>query len=189
MELEATLPLRSHETSGLEDVDVHLPVNGWGMTNRCGPPPQTARLRAVNRLTLERHIYIHEVLGPVEGREELVVPIIDGTPLHEMVDDRLPGLALSFVAPPSRQWLGAPTYEEGGRAVILDGTCGTAECCGVLARITVTEHTVQWSDFFGPGDPPLPPGMCFEFDRPSYEATVNAVTSSPERIWTVTDDR
>jgi hypothetical protein len=28
----------------------------------------------------------------------------------------------------------------------------------------------------------------FEFDRKAYEATINAVTSSTERIWTVTDD-
>jgi len=137
----------------------------------------------VNRLTVERHVYIHG-----RRREELAVPIIDGTPLHEMVSDRLAGLAVALVAPPSGQWLGAPTYEENGRAVILDGTCGVAGCCGVVARITVTDETVRWWDFFARGEPPLPPGLEFEFERIAYEATINAVTESPEHVWTVTDD-
>ena len=147
------------------------------------------RLPDVNRLTLERHVYIHEgVRRRVERREEVVVPIIDRTPLHEMVDDRFSGLALPFVEPPSRQWLGAPTYQEDGRAVILDGSCGVAGCCGVFARITVTDDTVRWSDFFSRSDPPLPTGLDFEFEWVAYEATINAVSGSPERVWTIRDE-
>jgi hypothetical protein len=142
----------------------------------------------VNRLTVERHVHIHEGVGRVEGPEELVVPIIDGTPLHEMVDDRLAGLALTLVAPPSGQWLGTPTYQDDGRAVILDGTCRIAECCGVFARITVTNETVRWSDFVARGEPPLPPGLDFEFERVAYEAAINGVRESPDHVWTLTDD-
>jgi hypothetical protein len=148
---------------------------------------RSGRLGDVNSVTLERDIYIYAHKGESKT-DEIVVPIIDGTPFYKMVDDRSPGLALSFVAPPSLHWLGAPTYQEMGRAVILDGSCGFAECCGVLARIVVTDDAVRWSDFFARGHLPLPPGLGFEFDRAAYEATVEAVNSSPERICTVTDD-
>ena len=141
----------------------------------------------MNRLSLERHVHLREGLDRPTGADE-VVPLIDGTPLHEMVGDRSPGLAISFVAPPSRQWLGAPTYEEDGRAVVLDGSCGVAACCGVLAHITMSADTVVWSDFFARGLPPLPPGLHFEFDRVAYEATIDAVATAPERVWIVTDD-
>ena len=107
----------------------------------------------MNRLSLERHR---------EGRDEVVVPIIDGVPLHEMLGRRPSGLSLS--------------YEEDGRAVVLDGTCGVAGCCGVFARITMNADTVHWSDFFTRSDPPLPAGLAFEFDRVAYEATINALS-------------
>jgi hypothetical protein len=143
--------------------------------------------RTVNRLTLERHVYIRE------GHDRstatvVVVPVIDGTPLHDMVDDRSPGLEMRYVAPPSRQWLGAPDYTTEGLTVILDGSCGEAECCGVAARVTMTDDTVVWSEFFARGRPPLPPGLRFEFDPADYEATVEAATTAPERIWTVGND-
>jgi hypothetical protein len=133
----------------------------------------------VNRLTVERY---------VEGREEIVVPIIDGTPLHEMVDHRWSGLAVSLVEPPSRQWLGEPTYEEDGRAVVLDGTCGVAGCCGVFARITMGDDTVRWWDFFTRAEPCLPLDLAFEFKRVAYEATIYAVSEVPLRVRTVGDD-
>ena len=123
----------------------------------------------MNRLSVERRR---------EGRDEVVVPIIDGRPLNEMLDRHASGLSRSLVAPPSRQWLGRPVYEEDGRAVVLDGTCGVAGCCGVFARITLTADTVRWSDFFTPGEPPLPTGLAFEFDRDAYEATLAAVGGS-----------
>jgi hypothetical protein len=104
-----------------------------------------------------------------------------------MVDDRSPGLALWFLAPPSSQWLGALSYQATGRAVTLDGTCGIAECCGVFARSAEADDAVRWSDVFARGHPPLSKGLGFEFDRAGYVATISAVTSSPERIWTVMD--
>ena len=60
----------------------------------------------MNRLTLER------LVGDDEqpSDDDLVVPVIDGTPLFAMLDDSWPGLPMSLVAPPSGQWLGTPTY-------------------------------------------------------------------------------
>ena len=155
--------------------------------------------RLVNRLRLERHVFVlgsemdgpgqearHEVMEKLL-REEVVVPIIDGTPLYEMVEDRYVGLGISFVALPSRLWLGTPTYGEAGRAVILDGSCEIAGCCGVFARITLTDDRVIWSDFRARGHPPLPVGLHFEFDRSQYEAAIASVASAPERRWSSTD--
>jgi hypothetical protein len=133
-----------------------------------------------------REVKMREVMDGLV-REEVVIPIIDGTPLYQMVEGRYVGLGISFVAPPSRQWLGTPTYGEAGRAVILDGSCEIAGCCGVFARITLTDDRVIWSDFRTRGRPPLPAGLHFEFDRSRYEAVIANVASAPERRWSSTD--
>lgn len=103
---------------------------------------------------------------------DLAVPVIDGVPLYQRLEDRYPGVKQELVAPPSRHWLGEPKYEEDGRAVILDGSCGVAGCCGVMAHITLARRFVVWSDFFARGHPPLPDGLHFEFDRTDYEAAI-----------------
>ena len=64
--------------------------------------------------------------------------------------DRFFGIDTALVAPPSRQLLGSLTYVEDGLTVILDGSCLTAGCCGVMSCVTVTDRTVIWSDFFAP---------------------------------------
>jgi hypothetical protein len=78
---------------------------------------------------------------------DLAVPVIDDTPLFELVGAGHPGLVVRLVAPPSRHWLGEPSYIDHERLVVLDGSCGIAECCGVAARIDIGDATVCWSDF------------------------------------------
>ena len=96
------------------------------------------------------------------------------------------GLAGNYIYPtvastfhPSRQLLGE-TYKHGfltevndprsGKSLLLGCTCGIIDCWFLLAKITVDEATVTWSDFIqfhrdwtydlGP----------FVFDRREYEA-------------------
>lgn len=114
---------------------------------------------------------------------DLAVPLIDGVPLFETLGDRYPGVDVALVAPPSRHWLGEPVDEEEGQAVILDGGCGFAGCCGVMARITLDGPIVVWSDFFATGRPPLPTGLHFEFDRTAYETAIAAVLTSEPMDW------
>ena len=116
---------------------------------------------------------------------DLAVPLIEGVPLFATLGDRYPGVAVDLVAPPSRHWLGSAQYGEAGRAVLLDGLCGAAACCGVLARITLDEHLVVWSDFFARGLPPLPPGLRFEFDRETYERAIAGVVDLQPIDWLI----
>jgi hypothetical protein len=137
----------------------------------------------------------------IETPVDIGVPVIDDVPLFERLPERYPGLALNLVVPPSLQWLGVPTYAEGSelppryrpsnaslgeivRAVILDGTCGTASCCGVMARIDVSATRVVWSNFLARGSPPIPAGLRFEFDRDEYEAALVALPNQPRVEWT-----
>jgi len=118
-----------------------------------------------------------------ESPEDLAVPVIDGRPFAEMLSDRYPGVTLSLVVPPSRHWLGAPTRVEQGRAVILDGSCGYAGCCGVMAHIEVGPGTVVWSDFIAGGSPRIPSGLRFEFNRAEYEAALAGLGTQPALEW------
>lgn len=103
---------------------------------------------------------------------DLIVPIVDGKPLVDHLDfDGLPRLGVDRVEPVASQWGGEPAYaDDEGRAVVADGRCGIAECCGVHARILFEPDTVRWSDFtIGPyrnGD------REFVFDRWLYEASL-----------------
>jgi len=119
-----------------------------------------------------------------ESPEDLAVPVIDGHPLAKMLTDRYPGVAISLVVPPSRQWLGAPTRVEQGRAVILDGSCGYAGCCGMMAHIEVRSGTVVWSDFLARGSPRIPSGLRFEFDRAEYETSLAGLVTQQPVEWT-----
>ena len=90
------------------------------------------------------------------GNIDLVVPVIDGVALYEMLDAGRPGIPLEWIRTPSRQWLGAPEVSVYGRAVVLDGECGIAECCGVVARISVLSDTVIWDQILANGGPDVP---------------------------------
>jgi len=118
----------------------------------------------VNRLSFRR---------TRDGGVEIAVPVVDRVPLYVTLPERFPGIAMSTVAPPSRHLLGAPVYVEDERTVLLDGWCGVAGCCGVMARITVDRTTVIWSDFFARGLPELPPDLRFAFDRWDYEQAIS----------------
>ena len=64
-----------------------------------------------NQLTIARY---RRGLRPasrrlLRGTPDLAVPVIDGTPLFEMLGDRLPGVPLSWLSPPSGEWTGSPT--------------------------------------------------------------------------------
>lgn len=128
----------------------------------------------MNELRVERW-----VLEVDEGEDDplwpvdVVVPVVDGVPLGEVFVERGPGIAFDVAA--GGQWLGRPTYAAAGRVVVLDGTCGIADCCGVAARIDLRDDVVVWHDFFARGHPPLPPGVRFTFARPAYEATLATI--------------
>ncbi len=128
----------------------------------------------MNRFAVARYI---------EAPDDIAVPVVDGVPLFELLTDRYPGLPLRLVVPPARQWLGAPTYLEEKRAVILNGTCGYAGCCGVMASIELRGKKVVWRDFFARGSPDLPSGLRFEFDRTEYEAALAALPTAPRVEW------
>lgn len=112
------------------------------------------------------------------NRTEIAVPVIDGTPLFALMQDRFPGVATNLLVD-GRHLLGAPLYGEDGRAVLLDGTCGHAGCCGVMARVEVTTERVIWTDFFARGAPELPAGLRFEFDRRQYEEALSSIRDIP----------
>jgi hypothetical protein len=131
----------------------------------------------VNRIRFERLAFVADGADEIwsDGRYDAVVPVVDDVRLSELVGgDRFPGLHVKSVAPPSTQWLGRPTYEEDGYAVVLDGWCANAGCCGVFARIRLDGGVVRWSDFGGRGRPDMPDGLAFEFDRTEYESALAA---------------
>jgi len=117
------------------------------------------------------------------GPDDIAVPVVDGVPLFERLPHRYPGLAVGIVAPPSGQWLGNPVYEEDGRAVILDGKCGVAGCCGVMAKIEVLPSTVVWRDFYALGGPEVPGDLRFVFVRWGYEKALSSLARAPRIPW------
>ncbi len=106
---------------------------------------------------------------------DLAVPVIDGERLNDVCGG-LPGVDVSLVAPPSQHWLGAPEYVEADRAVVLDGGCGEAGCCGTMARISIEQEVVRWDDFYLPGDRlGRADRLGFVFDRSEYETAIAGV--------------
>ncbi|HEX3425468.1 MAG TPA: hypothetical protein VHT30_05005 [Acidimicrobiales bacterium] len=55
--------------------------------------------------------------------------------------------------------------------MILDGKCGFAGCCGVMANIDVSATTVVWEDFSPLGHASVG-DLRFEFDRDEYETAL-----------------
>ena len=146
---------------------------------RRGRPESGTSGRGPCQAQLVNHLSFRRMRGPyvvAPGQElDLAVPVVDGVPLHELMGRRFYGIGCSLVRPPSRHLLGEPSYAEGGRTVLLDGDCLTAGCCGVMARVVVTETTVRWIDFFARGTPEIPQGQTFQFDRFQYEAALASV--------------
>lgn len=65
---------------------------------------------------------------------------------------------------------------------MLDGSCGSAGCCGVVARISVLSNTIIWDEFHGLA-PDLPEPLRFEFDREDYEAQLRGLPNVPVTEW------
>ena len=143
----------------------------------------------MNQFTVARY---RVVPGPhrsdYSGAPDLAVPVIDGTPLFEMLDDRAPGVPFGWLWPPSGHWMGSPTAVEFDRVVVLDGTCGMAECCGVVASIVLGSWTVVWEDFYSPGAPDVPDGLRFEFVRGLYEKQLAGLGSLDAVPWAFSDE-
>jgi len=123
----------------------------------------------------------------IYGATDLAVPVVDSVPVFEIVGDRWPGVPAEWVLPPSEHWLGSPVREEFGKAVVLDGSCGEAECCGVFARVSFEPDTVVWDQFDSPGAPGLPEGLRFEFAREDYVAQLRDVATVEPIEWVETD--
>jgi hypothetical protein len=102
---------------------------------------------------------------------DVAVPVVDHVPLYERLPGNFPGVSMALVAPPSRHWLGGPVYIDQSKPVILDGRCGWAGCCGVMANIDVSPTMVVWEDFSRLGNASVAK-LRFVFDRDEYEAAL-----------------
>lgn len=123
---------------------------------------------ATSRLSFAKLVEYHV---PKQRTVVVAVPVIDGRPLCARFEDRYPGVEMTVVDG-TTHLRGTPLYEEGGRAVLLDGRCGVAGCCGVMAMVEVSADRVVWRDFFAAGRPEIAGGLRFEFDRAQYEAAL-----------------
>ena len=131
---------------------------------------------------------------------DVVEVLINDTPLVELVRRyELPlataegrpqsagdygSLEASVAAPPSRHFLGEPTYgsyRHGERTqVLLCDADYEPGCKPFVCRIDVLADHVVWSSFRQPGDPWSYDGFGpFEFDRVQYEKALAALPSGP----------
>ena len=67
--------------------------------------------------------------------------------------------------------------------MVLDGGCGHAGCCGVMARIDLGHDAVVWRDLYTQSAPALTPGLHFEFDRSDYERAIHDVRQFEATPW------
>lgn len=105
----------------------------------------------------------------------------DPSELYVMAGDYIP-LPLSMVKSPSRHLLDKPLgiAEKGfilppddpsrNKTTLLGCSCGIIECWFLLAQITLTKTTVQWSDFQQFHRQEWKYNLSFIFDRHEYEA-------------------
>ncbi len=124
---------------------------------------------ATSRLSFAKLVEYHV---PKQRTLVVAVPVIDGRPPYARFEDRYPGVEMSVVHG-TTHLKGTPLYEEGGRTVLLDGRCGVAGCCGVMAMVELSADRTVWQDFFATGRPEIPGGLRFEFDRSEYEAALD----------------
>jgi hypothetical protein len=140
----------------------------------------------VNRFGVAHYSLIDAEGSGLPG--EVAVPVIDGTPLYVRFGDVFFGVDLDLVVPPGHQWSGEPSYVEYGRAVVLDGTCGVAGCCGVIAEITIGSDSVTWSNIYcHAGNVDIPADLEFTFDRASYEQAIRDVADTPPQTMSLDD--
>ena len=120
----------------------------------------------------------------VYGATDLAVPVIDDVPLFERLGG-WPGIPFEWLQRSPNQWLGSPSFTVFGSPVVLDGSCGEAECCGIAARITITDDTIVWDGIRSLNETyPLR----FEFDRSDYEAQIRGLPDLVAIEWNLTDE-
>ena len=145
---------------------------------------QSANCR-VDQITFRRYAYTLVEKRRLRNRwrrgalieMDLIVPVLNGALLVDALrHDCYPGIPARFVEPLATQWNGPPEYrDDEGRAVIIDGGCGVAECCGVLADISFDESTVTWSQIgIGLRASDL---RDYVFDRLEYETAIAGIAS------------
>ena len=93
---------------------------------------------ATSRLSFAKLV---EYRVPKQRTVVVAVPMIDGRPLYESFENRYPGVEMAVVAG-TTHLKGAPLYVEEGKPVLLDGKCGVAGCCGVMAMVVVRSVSV-----------------------------------------------
>lgn len=86
------------------------------------------------------------------------------------------GLPPARVLPPSRHFLGQSEFDwpVDGKTILFGCDCGVPECSPLMAHVTLTDHTVTWSEFGNPNRPlwTLDQLGPFTFDRSQYEAAL-----------------
>ena len=76
--------------------------------------------------------------------------------------------------PTVRPVVGLTDLPRGRDPVILDGGCEIAECCGVMARITIGDEIVRWSGFWTSASRPVP-------DRPALRVRARRLRGGDRR--------
>jgi hypothetical protein len=117
---------------------------------------------------------------------------VDGEALWEVLqpyERYFGGIPYPIVAPPSRHWLGEPREGwVGDRGiVVVDGSCGVWECCGVTAHIEFTDDEAYWAvDRSGTDWDRLWRWRrlaWLRFDRPEYEAAISSLDGMEAQPW------
>jgi hypothetical protein len=88
-------------------------------------------------------------------------------------------LALTDIGSDPTHFLGHPvaTWFEDGDTVLMGCPCGEWACWPLTVRVDVTDVTVRWHDFrTGHRDWDLSGLGPFTFDRPQYEAALQAIS-------------
>lgn len=93
--------------------------------------------------------------------------VIDGTTLGQLLAAVGAGgepLWYRDVAPPSRQWLGDPSFDLcAGNLTAVNLGCGEWRCCGTGASVTLGDAVVTWR---------IQNLGTYRFDRAEYEAAI-----------------
>jgi hypothetical protein len=114
--------------------------------------------------------------GPIGGADEVLI-YVNGRDLGNILGGMFLGQPPEVMLFPSRHLLGYhhPWFEEDGKAVIYScAGCGDDGCESILAKISVDDRQVIWSDFdhriaCRSVEPNIEESLKFTFDRKQYE--------------------
>ena len=127
-------------------------------------------------------LLVYAVQGSSHAGDQFA-PAVDGTPLFEVIGHDWPGVPTYWFDSNPGEWLGSPRHVEYGRSVVLDGSCGVAGCCGVVARISVGPEVVIWDQFYCHGGLDLTDAFRFEFAADQYRSQLAAWDAIPRVEW------